>query len=57
LKTNPLQEKKDDGRWLSSDPSLGPTTSSIVRKTQEDWDSRETFFYMLKNAKNLVVNI
>jgi len=52
--TNPLQEGGDDGRR----PSSGPTTRSMTREIQDDWDSatdgRETFLYMFKNAINLV---
>jgi len=44
----------NDGRR----PSSCPTTSSMARKIQEDWDSvtdgRETFLYMFKNSINLV---
>jgi len=35
LRTNPLQEGGDDGRRSRS----GPTTRSMAKKIQEDWDS------------------
>jgi len=52
LRTNLLQEGGDDGRGPSSWPSSGPTTRSMTKRIQEDWDSatnsRETFLYMFK---------
>jgi len=44
LRTNPLQEGGDDGR--------GPTTRSMAKRIQEDWDSTtdgdKMFLYMFK---------
>jgi len=41
-----------DGRGPSLGPSSGPTTRSMAKRIQEDWDSatdgRETFLYMFK---------
>jgi len=49
LRTNPLQEGGDDGRC----PSSGPTSRSMTKRIQEDWDSatngKETFLYMFKD--------
>jgi len=42
---------KVDGRGPISDPSSSPTTRSMAKRIQEDWDSadsRETFLYMFK---------
>jgi len=56
--TDELTATGADGRRPSSGPNSGPTTRSMARKIQEDWDSatdgRETFLYMFKNAINLV---
>ena len=61
LRTNPLQERGDDGRGPSTSPTTRrsrPTTRAIANKIQEDWDAatdgRETFLYMFKQAKTLV---
>jgi len=61
LRTNPLQEGRDDGRGSSTSPTTrrsGPTTRFMAKKIQEDWDpatdGRETFLYMFKEAKTLV---
>jgi len=52
LRKNPFQEGGDDGRGLSLDPSSSPTTRSVAKMIQEDWDSatddREIFLYMFK---------
>jgi len=52
LRTNPLQEGGDDGRGPSSCPISGPTTRSMAKRIQEDWDStthgRDTFLSMFK---------
>jgi len=58
-----IQSLKDllrtcDGRGPSSGPSSSPTTRSMEKRIQEDWDSatdgRETFLYMFKeDHKNL----
>ena len=52
LRTNHLQKGGDDGRGPSSGPSSSPTTRSMAKRIQEDWDSatdgRETFLYMFK---------
>jgi len=56
FRTNPLQERGDEGRRPSLGSSSGLTTWSMAR--QEDWNSatagRKTFLYMFKNAINLV---
>jgi len=50
LRTNPLQEGRDDGRGLSS----RPTIKAMARRKQEDWESatdgRDTLLYMFKNV-------
>jgi len=45
-----------DGRGSSSNSNSSPTTRSMVKRIQEDWDSatdgRETFLYMFKEDHN-----
>jgi len=44
-----------DGRGPSLGPSSSPTTRSMEKRIQEDWDSatddRETFLYMFKEDR------
>ena len=50
LRTNLLQEGGDDGRGPNLDPGSSPTTRSMGKRIQEDWnsatDGTETFLYI-----------
>ena len=52
LRTNPFQKGGDDERGPSLEPSSSPTTRSMAKRIQEDWDfatdDREMFLYMFK---------